>query len=100
MVLVPSLTVIVPFGGILRVDSKVLVVSGTFPVAVAGAGPEGLEEPDELLPDAARRAFSSAAIWLLTRVKASWLAMLAKPVVLFVTTEPIAVISASSAVDA
>ena len=51
--MVPSLTVIVPFGGILRVDSKVLVVSGTLPIAVAGAGPEGVDEADDGVPDAA-----------------------------------------------
>jgi len=39
---VPSLTVIVPFGGIRRVDSGVLTVSGTVPVPVAGAG---VDEP-------------------------------------------------------
>ncbi len=99
VVLVPSLTVIVPFGGILRLASVVLVFSGTVPVAVAGAGPEGLEAADDAVPDAACRAFSSAAIWLLTRVKAAWVASCANPVVSFVTAEPIAVISASSAVE-
>ena len=46
VVLVPSLTVIVPFGGMPRVRSEVPRVTGTVPVPVAG-------EPDELEGDAA-----------------------------------------------
>jgi len=47
---VPSFTVIVPFGGIRRVDSGVLTLSGTVPVPVAGAGE--VLELDELALDA------------------------------------------------
>lgn len=67
VVLLPALTVIVLFGGIPRVESGVLAVSGTVPIAVAGAGPEELEEAEELddeepLPEGAESAFSSAVI--------------------------------------
>jgi hypothetical protein len=63
VVLVPSLTSIVAFGGIPRVESGVLVLSGTVPTAVAGAGPEELEELDDVVPvPEAPSAFSSAAI--------------------------------------
>ena len=44
----PSLTLIVPFGGIRSVDSGVLVVSGTVPVPVARLGAELLEEVEAL----------------------------------------------------
>ena len=44
MVLVPSLTVIVPLSGIPRVRSDVLALSSTVPVPVAGVGEEAVEE--------------------------------------------------------
>ncbi len=52
VVLVPSLTMIVPWAGIPRLDSEVLVVSGTVPVPLAREleGLEALEELDALEP--------------------------------------------------
>ncbi len=70
----PSLTVMTPPGGILRLARVVLVVNGTLPVPVAGAGPEGVVE-DDLGPDRAANFFSSAMIALWTRVCASWVAI-------------------------
>src|SRR5579862_9105065 len=90
----PSLTLIVPFGRIPRMDSDVPVVTGTVPIAVAGEAkvlePEEeaedvLVEPVDvepledaaLLPDSS--PCTSAEIWLLTRLRAVSLAMLASP---------------------
>jgi hypothetical protein len=103
VVLVPSLTLIVPFARIPRVSSVVLVKSGAVPVPVAGelGGVGELEEPEvlELDEDAAAfvelldddevdalpvmpwSAFCTAAdSALLTRFKAVWLARLERPV--------------------
>lgn len=114
--LVPSLTVIVPRGGIPRVRSEVVAESGTVPVPVAGAGPEEREEPEELeldeddddgdddveLPDwACCNALCIAAVRaVLTRSSAVLFAMLARPLALLDMALPIAVISALLAAEA
>jgi hypothetical protein len=98
VVLVPSLTVITPWAGIPRLDSGVLVVSGTVPVPLAREleGLEAVEELDALEPlDEDDACFDRVAIWLLTRVRASWLAMLARPVAMLVMAESAAAIAAS-----
>ncbi len=81
VVLVPSLTLIVPVAGIPSVNSEVLLASGTVPVPVAGSLEKleeaekfaereelELEEDEAELPELA--FFCRAAIWLLTRSKA------------------------------
>lgn len=111
--LVPSLTVIVPFGGIPRVSSGVFNVSGTVPVPVAGTGLDEFERPAELeeleledeggdadavgllLEDDRSSLCMAAVSWVLTRVNAVWLAMLARPFAWLIIAEPIAEISAS-----
>jgi len=110
VVLVPSLTVIVPFWGIPRVNSEVFVASGTVPVPVAGEGLEELEEPeleadalealaaadDVELPELPEIALCSAAeSAVLTRFKAVWLARLARPWASLDMALPISVINAS-----
>ncbi len=122
VVLVPSLTLMVPVVGIPRVNSEVLVVSGIAPVPVAGEPkkweevkkPDGLEEPEELeleedddedalepldddeLPDEDCSALCTAVdSSVLTRFNAVWLAMLARPLAKLVMAEPIVVISVS-----
>jgi hypothetical protein len=107
VVLVPSLTVIVPFAMIPSVNNEVLAVSGTVPVPTAGVArvavageldvPEELElvdeeeeDEDEVLDDElpvllepplmdARALCTAAVSWVFTRFKAAWLARLAKP---------------------
>jgi len=92
VILVPELTVIVPFSRIPSVDSVVPIVSGTVPVPVAGEldaleeleaaealeEPELVEEPAEPLDDGdvelpdedCSTCCTSAEIWLLTRFNA------------------------------
>lgn len=112
--LVPSLTVIVPLGGIPRVRSEVVADSGTVPSPVAGAGPEELEDPEALevdedddddeveLPDCdcCRTLCMAAVSAVLTRSNADLFAMLARPRTSLVTALPIVVISASLAAEA
>ncbi len=111
VVLVPSLIVIVPFLTIPSVSSDVPVASGVVPVPVAGAaeeaeepepaapelelaeGDEPLEslEDDEPLvpPEVPLSALCTAAeSSVLTRFRAVWLAMLAKPVERLVMAAP------------
>ena len=117
VVLVPSLTVMLPSAGIPRVKSEVAGVSGTVPVPVAAepveaelAELEEVEELDELdvedvedgdavdpldddvveLPETDWSALCTAAVSsVLTRFRAVWLAMLAKPLDKLVSAEPI-----------
>jgi hypothetical protein len=105
VVFVPSLTVTVPLAMMPSVNSEVLAVSGTVPVPTAGAATvaseldvpvefEGEDEEDEeealedevalsvLLESPLRdaRALCTAAVsWVFTRLRAVWLARLAKP---------------------
>jgi hypothetical protein len=111
VVLVPSLTVIVPVGTIPKVRRDVPAVNGTLPVPVAGVGVEADDEPDvadELeLPDdeeddkdelelvsepvedelvlfepplmLASALCTAEVSWVLTRLSAVSLAMLARP---------------------
>lgn len=90
VVLLPALTVMMPPARTPSVDRDVLSVTGAVPVAAAAVGPEllGLEdavgvlagegEVSDVPPD-----FSTFCIaadnWVLTRFRAVWLAMLAKP---------------------
>jgi len=105
VVLVPSLTVIVLFGAIPRVNSDVPPVSGIVPVPVAGEPvvEAGVLEPFddvELLVWDWTALCAAASSSELTRSKAVWLAMLARPLTSLVMSEPIAVISALLAVEA
>ncbi len=107
VVLVPSLTVIVPFAMMPSVNSEVLAVSGTVPVPIAGAarvgavldvpdelelGEEEDDDADEVLDDEvvspvllepplmeASALCTAAVSWVFTRFRAVWLARLAKP---------------------
>jgi len=103
VVFVPSLTVTVPLAMMPSVNSEVLAVSGTVPVPTAGAAAveldvpvefEGEDEEDEeealedevvlsvLLESPLRdaRALCTAAVsWVFTRLRAVWLARLARP---------------------
>jgi hypothetical protein len=107
VVLVPSLTVIVPFAMMPSVNSEVLAVSGTVPVPIAGAarvgaaldvpdefelGEEEEDDADEVLDDEvvspvllepplmdASALCTAAVSWVFTRFRAVWLARLAKP---------------------
>ncbi len=81
VVLVPSLTVIVPFSGIPSVMSDVVDESGTVPVPVAAAPAAGAlaVEPPELACEAWTALCSAATNWAWTRVAASPAAILAKP---------------------
>lgn len=94
VVLVPSSMLKVPPGRMPRLESVVLVVSGTVPVPVAGVGDEVEEadvdddadaleslDEDELLElsEVPSACWTNAEIWLLTRLSAVWLAMLARP---------------------
>lgn len=114
---VPAVTVIVPPERIPRLDSGVLVVTGTVPVPVAGVGevldvPEEEEEAEELaveplddeelelLEEDCSACCTSAEIWLLTRFNAVWLAMLARPFTSLVSAVPMVLISDASALDA
>ena len=119
--MVPSLTVKAVFGGIRRVDSGVLAVSGTVPTPVASEpaeeGPdEDEEEPDELddleededddpveLAEDEEPAdwLCCSAFWMaavravLVRDNARWLAMLARPCDKLVIAELMTVITAA-----
>lgn len=97
VVLVPSLTVILPPAGIPRVMSEVLVESGTVPVPIAGEPTlEELEVDASELAVADCTALCKAAVnWALTRSSADLFAMLARPFTSFVMRLPTAVISAS-----
>lgn len=118
----PVPTVIVPPGRIPSVASEVLVVSGTVPVPVAGE-PEPVAVPageavepeldvelddvpldpagDEELPDEdCNTCWTIAEIWLLTRLRAVWLAMLDRPLDRLVSAEAMTLISAASAEEA
>jgi hypothetical protein len=97
--LVPSLTVIVPLARIPSVKSDVLVLSGTVPVPLAGVVIVGdelelvdepvlldedvllVEEPVLLEPPLSEFNASCTAevSWELVRLRAVWLAMLARP---------------------
>lgn len=119
----PSLTVIALFGGIRRVDSGVLAVSGTVPIPVASE-PAEFEEPDELEEpdgpedpeedgeddpvelaeedaveppdwDCCNALWMAAVSALLVRVNASWLAIRARPLDKVVIAELITEITAS-----
>jgi hypothetical protein len=81
VVLVPSLTVIVPFLGIPSVRSEVADESGTVPVPVAGAPAAGVLEVELLEPacEAWIALCSAATSWAWTRVAASPVAILARP---------------------
>lgn len=97
VVLVPSLTVIVPFWGIPSVNSEVLAESGTVPVPVAGAPVVGALDVDplELACEACTALCNAAVSWAWTRVCASLVAMAAKPDASLLTALPNPVISAS-----
>ena len=73
VVLVPSLTVIVPFLGIPRVKSAVFADSGTVPVPVAGEPALAALEEDvaELACEACTALCNAAVSWAWTRVCAS-----------------------------
>jgi hypothetical protein len=58
-----------------------------------------LDDDDVELPDGLSNCSTSAEILLLTRFKAVWLAMLARPFAKLVSAWPITLISASSAED-
>jgi hypothetical protein len=114
---VPSLTVIALFGGIRRVDSGVLAVSGTVPIPVASEPAdedpdededddplvEELDELEEPEDDPVELAdwVCCSSLWiaavsaLLVRVNASWLYILARPLDKLVIAELIVVITAS-----
>lgn len=106
VILVPSSMLNVPPGKIPRLESVVLVVSGTVPVPVAGVGDEA-EEADvdddedalELLDEdeVPNACWTSAVIWLLTRLSAVWLAILARPFPRLVSASCMTVMSESSA---
>src|SRR5580704_5611250 len=115
VVLVPSLTVMAPFGGMPSVNSDVPVVSGTVPVPIAGvatAGVEGvdglelddataLDEPvDDELPVwvCCNSLWIAAVSAVLVRLSAVWLARLARPWVSLVMALPMELISAALAV--
>ncbi len=101
VVLVPSLTVMVPFGGIPRVNSDVLAVRGTVPVPVAGdpEAEEGALEPlddDDVEPacEACTAPCNAAVSWALTRANAVLFAMPARPCASLATALPMPVMSA------
>src|SRR5580658_1681471 len=115
VVLVPSLTVMTPFGGMPSVNSDVPAVSGTVPVPIAGvatagaAGADALDPDDDVeleelvgdeLPDwvCCNSLWIAAVSAVLVRLSAVWLAMLARPWVRLVMALPMAVISAALAV--
>jgi len=97
VVLVPSLTVILPFAGIPSTNSEVFAESGSVPVPVAGEPAElELEEEVPEPPVEACSALCNAALnCALTRSSAVLFAMLARPFTSLVMRPPIAVISAS-----
>ena len=115
--LVPVVTVILPPGRMPRLDSGVLVVTGTVPTPTAGE-PVELEELEELaddeveepldplddddeLPDSLCSAACTAAVSSeLTRLSAMPLAMLALPLASSVIAVPITPIRESSAEEA
>ena len=96
VVLVPSLTVIVPFLGIPRVTSAVFTDSGTVPVPVAGEPALAALEEDvaELACEACTALCNAAVSWAWTRVCASLVAMLAMPLASLDERSPMAEISA------
>jgi hypothetical protein len=100
VVFVPSLTVTVPLAMMPSVNSEVLAVSGTVPVPTAGAAAVELDVPvefegedeEEALEDEvvlsvllesplrdARALCTAAVSWVFTRLRAVWLARLARP---------------------
>ena len=90
VMLLPSSTLNVPPGKIPRLDSVVLVVSGTVPVPVAGVGEAGAEFDDEAaavldddeddeVPEGFNAACTAAISSELTRLSAVPLAILANP---------------------
>ncbi len=96
VVLVPSLTVIVPFLGIPRVRSAVFADSGTVPVPVAGEPVLAALEEDvaELACEACTALCNAAVSWASTRACASLVAMLAMPLASLDERPPMAEISA------
>ena len=114
VMLVPSSTLNVPPGRNPRLDSEVLVVSGTVPVPVAGVGVAGAEfdvgaaaaldddvEVDvEVLDEPPRALCTAADNSESTRFKAVLLAMLARPFPRFVSAWAITLISEASALEA
>jgi len=113
VVLMPALTLMVPFGSIPSVDSDVLAVIRAVPIPVAGVatgaetdelelgdGVVELLDEDVELPEGSSRLCIAAESWVLTRVSASPLAMLARPFAKLVSAWPITLMSEASAVEA
>ena len=107
----PALIVIVPPGRLPRLDSEVSVVSRAVLIAVAGApgvlevlaepepedDEELLDDDDVELPDGFNTCSTNDEISVLTRCKAAWLAMLAKPFPKLVSAWAIPLINAAFA---
>lgn len=103
--LAPAPIVIVPPARIPRSDRGVLIESAAVPVPVAGDGdeleedeedaPEELDDDEPVLPF--KMSWIAADNWEWTRLRAVWLAMLARPLPKLVSAEPMALITESVA---